>query len=346
MEATTAKKILGLTMGDPAGIGPELIAQYLISQEAKTHESVVYGRRSVLQRALELFGVERKIKTIQKPSEIETSMDSIWVRECGDARADEVAPGEFVTAGGKLALEALRHATQHAMSGELSAIVTGPLHKKALNAAGVDEPGHTELLGRFCGVKEVAMMLHLPESESVAGPIGLSVVHVTLHNALRQVFDLMTFDSIVAKIQLANDFCKKLLAAKTIDRLPRIGVAALNPHGGEQGLFGKEEIEIIRPAVQACQVQGIDAIGPEPCDTLMRRAALGEFDAVVAMYHDQGHIALKLLDMFETVNVTLGLPIIRTSVAHGTAEEIAWQGKADTRSFHQAAKVALEMACD
>ena len=195
------------------------------------------------------------------------------------------------------------------------------------------------------------MMLHLPRDENAPvgqqfqlGEIGLSVVHVTLHTALRNVFDELTTAEVIAKVNLIDGFCQTLLNAKGLARKAKIAVAALNPHGGEGGLFGTEEIDIIQPAVDHCRDKGLDVTGPEPCDTLIRRAALGEFDAVVAMYHDQGHIALKLLDMFATVNITLGLPIVRTSVAHGTANEIAWSGRAGCESMTQAILIAGQLA--
>ncbi len=332
-------------MGDPAGIGPEIVVRSCIElnrQWVDALELLIVGRTSVIQRAVEMLGVADTWRSLSP---------SISIHDVGDRAADDVKPGEVSAAGGRVAYEALKLATLWAVENDVDAVVTAPLNKAALHAAGIMVPGHTELLAQFCHVSEVGMMLHLPPSNARSeqhfplGEIGLSVVHVTLHTALRNVFDQLTTAAVVEKIKLIENFCSTLLKAKqTARKKPRIAVAALNPHGGEDGLFGKEEIEIIRPAVEQGLQLGFDVTGPEPCDTLMRRAALGEFDAVVAMYHDQGHIALKLLDMFATVNITLGLPIIRTSVAHGTANEIAWTGQADCESLNQAILVAHQLA--
>jgi 4-hydroxythreonine-4-phosphate dehydrogenase len=183
------------------------------------------------------------------------------------------------------------------------------------------------------------MMLYLPPGEPLRGPHGLGVVHVTLHMGLREVIARLSSESILAKIRLADRVLRRLGAAR-----PRIGVAALNPHAGEEGLFGDEEPRLIAPAVAAAQREGLDAAGPLPADTLLVKARDGLFDAVVAMYHDQGHIALKLLGMHRAVNVTLGLPIVRTSVAHGTAFDLAWQGQAETNSLVEAVRVAARLA--
>ena len=189
-------------------------------------------------------------------------------------------------------------------------------------------------------------MLYLAPGPAIRGRVGLGVAHVTLHTALRQVFDQITGPAIVSAARLADRVARTLLRVHGLDDLPRIGVAALNPHGGEQGLFGDEEQRIIQPAVEQALAEGLQLVGPLPCDTLMMRAASGEFDAVVAMYHDQGHIALKLLGMHRAVNITLGLPIIRTSVAHGTAFDLAWQGRAERAGLIEAVRMAAALARD
>ena len=179
---------------------------------------------------------------------------------------------------------------------------------------------------------------------AIHGRVGLGVVHVTLHTALRNVFEQITVPSIVSAARLADGVAHRLLRVHGLEGRPRVGVAALNPHGGEQGLFGDEEQRIIRPSVEQGLAAGLDLVGPLPCDTLMTRAAAGEFDAVVAMYHDQGHIALKLLGLHRAVNITLGLPIIRTSVAHGTAFDLAWQGRAEHSGLIEAVRAAAALA--
>lgn len=333
-------------MGDPAGIGPETIVG---SWEAPVLQAscrrVVIGRVEVLKRAVELLGRPLSVQRVTQLSHVGADPLLIPVWEVGSSEADQVAPGEVSAAAGRAARDALLEATELALGGAVDAIVTAPLNKESLQAAGVPHPGHTELLADRCRAANVAMMLYLPPGRGqVHGPIGLGVIHVTLHTALRNVFSELSPERIVERCQLASDFAQRLLSARKLNRSARIGVAALNPHGGENGLFGREEIELIGPAVRTAQAAGFPVSGPWPCDTLMHRAAAGEFDAVVAMYHDQGHIALKLLGLHDAVNVTLGLPIIRTSVAHGTAFDIAWQGQANPHSMIQATLTALELA--
>jgi 4-hydroxythreonine-4-phosphate dehydrogenase len=192
-------------------------------------------------------------------------------------------------------------------------------------------------------VKEVAMMLYLGPNDRVRGPAGLGVAHTTLHLAMRDVFALLTPARIVRTARLAHVVTQSLLAAAASATMPRIGVCALNPHAGENSLFGDEEERIIRPAVERGIAEGMHLEGPFPADTLLARGAAGEFDAIVAMYHDQGHIALKLLGMHQAVNITLGLPVIRTSVAHGTAHDLAGQGRARCESMIEAIRVATQL---
>jgi 4-hydroxythreonine-4-phosphate dehydrogenase len=187
------------------------------------------------------------------------------------------------------------------------------------------------------------MLLYLPPGPGISGELGMGVVHCTLHEPLRSAIARLSIENVVEKCELAVTFVRKLLTKRSIQRTERVAVAALNPHGGEGGLFGDEERSIIQPAVEQARQRGWHVTGPLPTDTLMQRTAAGEFDAVVAMYHDQGHIALKLLGMNRAVNVTLGLPIVRTSVAHGTAYDIAWQGKADAGSLVSAIRLASEL---
>ncbi|MDO5565347.1 MAG: 4-hydroxythreonine-4-phosphate dehydrogenase PdxA, partial [Planctomycetia bacterium] len=220
----------------------------------------------------------------------------------------------------------------------VDAIVTAPLNKKSLNMAGHHYPGHTEILAARCGVSDYAMMLYLGHQDNVASPTGLAVVHVTLHTAMKNVFEQITRESVLEKCNLIRDFMLKIKESE-----PRIGVCALNCHNGEEGLFGTEEIDVIRPAVEEAKRQGLLAEGPFPSDTLMVDAKNGKYDGIVAMIHDQGHIAVKLLGMHKAVNITLGLPIIRTSVAHGTAFDRAWQGTAQTSSMIEAVRVAIRL---
>ena len=251
-------------------------------------------------------------------------------------------------AAGRAAYEFLTTAAKLAIDGRIDAVTTLPLNKMALHLSGVEHPGHTEILAEYCGVADHAMMLYLettasdafkPPAPSARRGTGLGVVHVTLHVALRRVFELLTQQAVLSKIRLADDAMRPLTGGLP----PRIAVAALNPHAGEDGLFGDEEETTIRPAVALAVSEGIDVAGPIPNDTLFQHALAGAYDAVVAMYHDQGHIALKTVGFDRAVNVTLGLPIVRTSVAHGTAFDIAWKGLADPSSLIEAVRVAARL---
>jgi 4-hydroxythreonine-4-phosphate dehydrogenase len=244
--------------------------------------------------------------------------------------------------GGHAAYSAIRRAIDDAKKNVVDAVVTAPINKAALHQAGHHYPGHTELFAEQCGVKNYAMMLYLGAGKTLAGEYGLAVVHVTLHTAMKTIFEQITIESVLAKIRLANDFMRNIIG--DAKRPPRIGVCSLNPHAGEGGLFGDEEIRIVRPAVERAMAEGIQVEGPMPADTIMIDARDGLYDAVVAMFHDQGHIALKLLGMYRAVNITLGLPIIRTSVAHGTAFDKAWRGIAEPGSLIEAVRIAALLA--
>ncbi|MDB4787008.1 4-hydroxythreonine-4-phosphate dehydrogenase PdxA [Planctomycetaceae bacterium] len=324
-------------MGDVAGIGPELIAELIC--DAITHEQcrpVVFGHPQILQRALASQGDTRPITTITSLDQISDTTASLLCFSCGPDEAIEVLPGNIDPRAGQAAHDYLVAAIDAAQTGHIDGIVTAPLNKAALHAAGIDYPGHTEILAERCGVADFSMMLYLPPGNLVQGEYGLGVAHVTLHTSIKSVPDLITSNSIQEKIGLMDGFLKRVGHPN-----PKIGVAALNPHAGEAGLFGDEEQNKIIPAVLASQTAGANVHGPIPADALMRLAAAGKYDGVVAMYHDQGHIALKLLGYDQAVNITLGLPIVRTSPSHGTAYDIAWQGRADATGMRS----ALEMAC-
>jgi len=330
-------------MGDPAGVGPETIVRAWRDERLHAVASpLVVGSAAVIRRAAQRFAPDVSVQVVSGPNDVEPHAHLLPCLDCALSGAADVQPATIDPRGGQAAYESLCEAARLAISGQVSAIVTAPLHKAALHAAGHDYPGHTELLADLCGVDDFAMMLYLPPGDGVQGQAGLGVVHVTLHMALRDVFRHLNVESIVAKTRLADLVMRRMLP-RGETRPPRIAVCALNPHAGEQGLFGDEEINIIEPAVQCARAAGFDAVGPLPTDTLMVRAAEGHFDGVVAMYHDQGHIALKLLGMHRAVNVTLGLPIVRTSVAHGTAFDLAWQGVARYDSLIEAVRVAAKL---
>jgi 4-hydroxythreonine-4-phosphate dehydrogenase len=364
----TQRPLLAITIGDPAGVGPETIVGAW--RDPLVHElcrAVVVGHSAFLRRAADLLRLDCEIVPISDPAEVQSSPTIIPCLASGSDAALDAPPATIDARSGQVAYEAVVRAAELALAGRIDGIVTAPLHKAALWKAGHHYPGHTELLAELCGVRDFAMMLYLGPDEMIRGPAGLGVAHVTLHMALKDVFAALTIDEIVAKARLADHVMRAMrLLPSPIDgkgesaplrgedesrgtsnyqaQRPRIGVCALNPHAGEEGLFGHEERTIILPAVEQARAAGLIVSGPLPTDTLMVRARDGEFDAVVAMYHDQGHIALKLLGMHRAVNITLGLPIVRTSVAHGTAFDLAWQGRAKTSSMVEAIRVAAGLA--
>jgi 4-hydroxythreonine-4-phosphate dehydrogenase len=330
-------------MGDPAGVGPEVIVGAW--SNAQIHEATrpfVLGHPEILRRAAQLLRRNLRVVELDASAPLNDVVANpnvlLCVKACDDDVLD-VQVGRLSAQAGEAAYQAVRLAADWALEKRIAGLVTAPLSKAALHAAGHKYPGHTELLAEICGVKEFAMMLYLPPGEAVYSPSGLGVAHVTLHQSMRSVFDDMTSDAILSKCRLANTVMHRLGVNK-----PRLAVCALNPHAGEDGLFGDEEQTIIAPAVAKARRAGLDASGPFPTDTLMMRARDGEFDAVVAMYHDQGHIALKLLGMHAAVNITLGLPIVRTSVAHGTAFDRAWQGTARSEGMVAAILTAAKLA--
>ncbi len=332
---------LALTMGDVAGVGPEVVAQACVSPQLRSIcQPTVVGNAKVLQRALSLIGCGQDVLVVR---DIEhdhwENPDAICCWDPAEIDASGIAAGEVAADAGRAAYEYLAAAATAALQGSIDGITTAPLSKAALHAAGLIYPGHTEILAEMCEVTDFAMMLYLPPGESLPNPHGLGVTHVTLHTSIRSVPDLLTSLAIQEKISLIDSFLRSLECQE-----PRIAVCALNPHGGESGIFGDEEIEVITPAVSASREAGLDVAGPLPADTLLRRATQGEFDGVVAMYHDQGHIALKLVGFDRAVNVTLGLPIVRTSPSHGTAFDIAWQGQANADGMKEAVRVAARLA--
>jgi 4-hydroxythreonine-4-phosphate dehydrogenase len=335
-------KTIAITMGDAAGIGPEIIAgAWEQLQTIPDCRVVVYGHPEVMRRAA----------TLRK---VDTEIDCLTC--CADDVLD-VPAGTIDERTGRAAYLSICRAIDDAKNNVVDAVVTAPIHKAALHRAGYHYPGHTEIFAEQCGVENYAMMLYLGAGENLGGQYGLAVVHVTLHTAMRTIFEQITVESVLAKIHLADGFMRRIVGdgrRQTADGSrgnvscsrysgARIGVCSLNPHAGEEGLFGDEEIRIIRPAIDRAVAEGLQVEGPKPADTIMLDARSGKYDAIVAMFHDQGHIALKLLGMYRAVNITLGLPIVRTSVAHGTAFDKAWQGTADTGSLLEAVNVALKL---
>ena len=328
----SAKPVLAITMGDPAGIGPEVTLKALEHPEVwEICRPVVIGDARRLAEAARVVHSRLPVRGVQSVSELGEQESAVYVLDLANVEPG-LPLGRVSPAAGRAAYEYIEHAVRLALSGEAAAVVTGPLNKEALHAAGLKFAGHTEILADLCGVKGTVMML-------VAG--ALRVSHVSTHVSLRQAIERVTVERILHVVRLTHAAVASL---RVVPAEPRIAVAGLNPHAGESGLFGSEEQEIIEPAVSRARSEGFDVRGPVPPDTVFYRAGQGEFDAVIAMYHDQGHIPVKLAGFAEGVNVTLGLPIIRTSVDHGTAFDIVGTGRADERSMLAALRLAAQMA--
>jgi 4-hydroxythreonine-4-phosphate dehydrogenase len=325
--------VIGITMGDPVGIGPEIIAKALDDPELRgTCRPVIFGDHQVLEREMQSLGaaVELQPRKTFARSETASFPELITVSEL---TKDEIVPGQPTERTSAAMAEAITEATRCALEGELDAIVTAPINKQALKQAGCDFPGHTEMLAHLTGTDDVVMML--------AGS-RLRVVLVTIHCALSEVPARLSTESIVKTTLITQAGLQRFFTPGRTE--PRIAIAALNPHAGEGALFGDEEQTIIAPAIEQLLSQGLNVSGPHPPDSVFYAAARGDFDAVVCMYHDQGLIPLKLLHFDDGVNITLGLPIIRTSVDHGTAYDIAGRGQASPASLMSAIQTAANMA--
>ncbi len=332
---------LALLMGDVAGVGPEVVARTLASFPDNSRPLVI-GHPGVLVRALELIGLDQLVRPVDSPHRSSGDSDRPGIDCWNPSTADvsDIPDGIIDARCGRAAADWLLETATAALDGHVDALVTAPLNKAALAAAGIDVPGHTELLARACGRDSVGMMLYLPPTAtSGSNPHGLGVTHVTLHTSIASVPGLLSAGRISDHIRLIDGFLRRIGCTS-----PRIGVCALNPHAGEDGLFGDEEQTTIAPAVAAAIDEGLDARGPFPADTLLHRAASGEFDGVVAMYHDQGLIPFKLLHGAIGVNTTLGVPVIRTSPDHGVAFDIAGSGEANEQSTAAALELALTLA--
>jgi 4-phospho-D-threonate 3-dehydrogenase / 4-phospho-D-erythronate 3-dehydrogenase len=330
---------LGITVGDPAGIGPEITLKALAALAARRAPArispVVYGSRIGLGEAARRLDLEIRLVGPDKAA----AWPEVAVADVGDA-AEPIELGTVAAAAGQLAYAAIERAVGDAMAGEIAGIVTGPISKEAINLAGHAYSGHTDMLAALTGASDTCMML---------AHENLRVSHVSTHVPLARVPALLTPTRLTKVIELTFE----ALAAFGVDR-PRLGVAALNPHAGEGGLFGREDLDVIAPTVEAFRRRGHAVSGPISGDTVFVKALAGEFDAVIAMFHDQGHIPIKLLGFkvdpatrewtsLSGVNITLGLPFVRTSVDHGTAFDIAAKGIASAQSMIEAIDVAAEL---
>lgn len=339
---------MAITCGDPCGIGPEIIVRAWLELPEVARQSFVVGDAGIMQRALSLVPAARHLKVhpIGRPDErADLPSDCLPVLQVVPV-APEFAWGMVDARAGRLAGECVLWATRAALRGEVSAVVTAPLHKQALHAAGNPwnlYPGHTELLqaesARHAGVDVAAMPVRMMLANE-----ELRTVLVSIHVSLRDALAAITPHQVMQTLQITHDALGRLLG-----RVPRMALAGLNPHAGEGGLFGREEIEVLEPVVAQARARGMDVHGPIAPDTVFMRARNapghpGEFDVVIAMYHDQGLIPVKYLGVEQGVNVTLGLPLIRTSPDHGTAMDLAGQGRADAASMVQAMRMAHRLA--
>ncbi len=319
-----------LTLGDPAGIGPELICKLAVDPARVAVPLLVIGDVGILRRAAGIVAPTLQIVPVADPAEaLSVPAGALAVLPLVEALPPDLPFGKIDARAGAAAYASLCTAIDLAMEKRIAAIVTPPLHKEALKAAGVNFPGHTEILAARSGTDHVAMMLANDE---------LRVLLVSIHLSLSDAIKAVTVENECRAIRFAHQACR----AYGIDA-PRVAVAGLNPHAGEGGLFGREDLDVIMPAIAQMRAEGIDASGPWPGDTIFMRARQGEFDIVVAQYHDQGLIPVKYLGIDHGVNITVGLPFVRTSVDHGTAFDIAGTGKADATSLRTALAQAVAM---
>ena len=326
------KPIIAITMGDPSGVGPEIIAKSFMSDRMPDCNYVVIGSAAELSKALTLVDSSYKLLPISSISNYQSKMNCITVLEPKGVKINKIHYGHVSKDAGKASIEWVLEAAKLASIDKINAIVTGPIHKEACALAGYKDIGHMEILQKYAKAPLVATML-------VAN--NLRVVHMSTHKSLAKAVKFCTRNNIFAKIQLTDSYFKKWGF-----KSPRIGVAALNPHASDGGLIGNEEQTELTPAIMDAQRQGIIVTGPVPADTIFNRAIEGEYDAVLAMYHDQGHIAIKVYNWAKSISVNLGLPFTRTSVDHGTAFDIAGKGIADPTNMLEAIIVAASISGD
>jgi 4-hydroxythreonine-4-phosphate dehydrogenase len=336
------KPIIAITMGDPASIGPEIAVKALLDKHIYAIcKPVITGDANVFKQIIDRLGLKATINPVQRVSDAQFEPGIIDVFDLNNVRMDELKFGEISAMAGHASFEAVKKAIELAMSGEVDATVTGPINKKAINEAGHHYAGHTEIYAHFTNTKKYAMLLVED---------NLKVIHVSTHVSLRQACDLVKQKRIVEVIDLLHTGMQQL-GEKNL----KIGVAGLNPHAGDSGLFGTEDDLEIKPAVEEARQLGFEVEGPVPPDTLFAKAATGAYGGVVAMYHDQGHIPFKLngfkwnkekqqMESVKGVNITMGLPIIRTSVDHGTAFEIAGKGIASADAMILAIESAVQLS--
>jgi 4-hydroxythreonine-4-phosphate dehydrogenase len=322
--------LIAVTMGDPAGIGPEIIARTFADPGfGDENRAFVVGDPAMLERAIRLLDVPLVVNEISEPEEAAFEPGTVDVLAVGEL-SEDLPFGVLDARAGDAAFRYVERATALASAGRVGAIATAPLNKEAMHLAGHRYPGHTEILANLTGTQDYAMMLVTDE---------LKVIHVSTHVSLREAIHRVQPERELVVIRLAHASMRRLGVEN-----PKVAVAGLNPHAGENGLFGTEDAERIAPAIEEARARGIEASGPHPPDTVLMRARRGMFDIVVVQYHDQGHIPVKLMGFDTGVNVTVGLPFFRTSVDHGTAFDIAGTGEADHASMRAALDLARTLA--
>jgi len=327
------KPFVAITMGDPAGIGAEVTAKALMANNIyQKCRPFVIGNLAAMDDACHKIGEGSATNLVQNVNDVRGNSGTIDVLDIGNLDYGDIDTGKVSSIAGKAAVEWVLKAGELARDGQVRAIITAPINKEAASLAGYRDIGHMEIFQNQTGAKEVATMLMADQ---------LRVVHLTTHRALRVACDYVTTENVLAKTMLTHDHFTRWGFSS-----PRIGISALNPHASDGGLLGDEEEKQILPAIETAQSMGVDATGPIPPDTVFNQAINGKFDVVLAMYHDQGHIAIKVHNWSKSVSVNLGLPFIRTSVDHGTAFDIAGKGIADHESMLEAIAVAVDLASD
>jgi 4-hydroxythreonine-4-phosphate dehydrogenase len=318
---------IAITMGDASGVGPEIVLRRAAAGQLDD-DLVVYGDAAVLREGARLLSVDVDLHVIDDPAD--RRAQALNVIDAGLLHAADLTPGRLSAAAGSAARAYVLTATDHALAGRVAGLVTMPMNKEATQLTDPTFVGHTELIASACGVSRYSMMLAAGE---------LVVTHVSTHVSLLEAINRVTTERVSDVIGLTDATLRPFIDA------PRVAVCGLNPHAGEHGLFGDEDARFIEPAIQAARAAGIDASGPHPADTVFHQAVHNKrYDAIVCMYHDQGHTPMKLLAFESGVTITIGLPIVRTSVDHGTAFDIAWQGVAFTESLQHALQWARRLA--
>lgn len=326
-----SKPLIAVTMGDPAGVGPEIVAKSLASEEVTdVADCVIVGDRKCMENAIRIVGADLKINVIQKPAEGQYEKGILNLIDLDNVDMDAFAFGKVSGMCGKAAYDYIARSIELANAGEVDAVSTTPINKEALKAGDVHFIGHTEIFGALTGTEDPLTMFETN---------GMRVFFLTRHVSLRQMLDMIKKDRIVDYVVRCTEALRRLGVKEGT-----MAIAGLNPHSGEHGLFGWEEVEEIIPAIEELKKMGYDVAGPVGADSVFHQAAIGKYNSVLSLYHDQGHIATKTLDFEKTIAITNGMPILRTSVDHGTAFDIAGTGKVSAVSMIEAIRLAAKYA--